>query len=98
MDEVRMNTLKDSKEELRKRVPDFALKVQHIYQLLNWEWVRGDKLTIPTVEMIRKNLYSSIDRIEGKTVSTSSGGLTVYLDKDDGTMGMEFTVSETICF
>ena len=77
--------------KLREKVPDFALKIQHIYQLLEWTW---DKKGIPTVQEIRQSLYDKIDDLNSIPHSISSGGLCVWVQEDEA--GMDFTVSEEI--
>ncbi len=88
---ISIQRLINVKDALREKVPDFALKVQHVYQLLEWEWHdRG----VPTVQEVRDVLYGHIRDLDTKRMSMSSGGLCVWITENEA--GMDFTIAENI--
>ena len=76
---------------LWKKVPSFALKVQHVYQLLEWKW---DGNGVPTVQEIRDTLYGLINDLDNERKSISTGGLCVWIEENEA--GMDFTIAENI--
>lgn len=86
--------LNNAKIKLIQKVPDFAKKIQPLYQLLGWTW-GGVKSFVPKAKEIEEALYRLISDIDEKSLFTRTGGLTVYI-KDKDELGMEFTVSEVI--
>ena len=80
--EERMSLVK----ALKEKVPDFSLKVAHIYKLLEWKWATGKKneLLIPTVLEIRKTLYRFLDYVKDhETIHYTGGGLGIELEKNE---------------
>ena len=70
---------------LRDKVPDFSLKVAHIYKLLDWKWATiGDESSIPTVSVIREALYRFLDYMKDhESTHYTGGGLEIELEKNE---------------
>lgn len=71
---------------LQSKVPEFALKVAHLYQLLEWKWTTGvkDEYEIPGVIELRKALYNLIIGLnKAESSDYTSGGLGVRIFKND---------------
>jgi len=70
---------------LKKKVPDFSLKVAHIYELLDWGWatIKGE-IEVPTATVIRGELYRMIDSMtKCKSIHYTGGGLGIELEKNE---------------
>lgn len=73
-----MNT-KEIKSDLLEMVPEFAKKVQPLYQQLHWHWNRGsEEPFIPQVEDIEETLRDLIAGLDEDFASECTGGLCVY--------------------
>ena len=83
---------KDVKGILRGKVTDFAEKVAPIYELLNWTW--GDSRTPPTQGEIEECLCVLIHAFNDEG-NCSTGGLEVFHNKEDGVIGIRFTIDDT---
>jgi len=90
-EKISVQRLINVKDSLREKVPDFALKLQHVYQLLEWKW---NEKGVPTVQEIRETLYGLIDDLDNKVHSISTGGFCVWITEDGA--GMDFTISENL--
>jgi hypothetical protein len=83
--------IKDIKKALEEEAPEFAKKVEPVYQALNWKW--GQEYQIPDTDKILKALNRLIENFckgltkyrgrEFKRYAIGSGGLEVYIQKDD---------------
>lgn len=95
--------VKEIKEKLREKVPDFARKVLPIYSLLEWEWSLGKSAPhIPSVGEIENALYSLIDGLTEEYWVHSGGGLEAYYKQPDedepGYYGLRFVLEEQESF
>ena len=73
-------------ETLKEKVPDFSLKVAHIYKLLDWEWatMKAGEMLVPTVQVIRETLYRFLDYMKDhESTHLTSGGLGIELEKNE---------------
>ena len=93
--------LKEIKSKLGKAVPDFAVKVQPVYKLLNLEWSPGDSLPhIPSVGEIENTLYTLIEGLTDEYVEVAIGGLSAYYNiptkesDEAGSYGIAFSLVE----
>lgn len=86
---------KDVKGILYGRVGGFAERVAPIYKLLDWKWHDND--SPPTQAEIEQALGELIDSFSGEGYC-SSGGLTVFFDKEDSEIGIRFEYSDSVYF
>lgn len=73
-------------ETLKDKIPDFSLKIAHIYKLLEWKWATGknNELLIPSVLEIRKTLYRFLDYMKDhESTHYTGGGLGIELEKNE---------------
>lgn len=77
-----------------EKIKDFAVKVEPVYQLLNWKWHKTDgSMCVPTTEEIEKEIKKLIKELMAKddyTTSISCGGLFVHRYEPDGDTFYEF--------
>lgn len=67
------------KKELKQMAPEFAARVQPIYQLLGWKWTRdSDEPFVPQVSHILDALLDLVEGIDEDFSSETSGGLEVF--------------------
>ena len=96
-------TIEEIKAKLQEMVPDFAAKVQPVYQLLKWEWSLGKREPhVPSVGEIENALYGLIERLTEGLCDVSQGGLSAYYcmpDEDEpGCYGISFELEEEVAF
>ena len=97
-------TIEEIKAKLEEMVPDFAAKIQPVYELLKWEWSPGKQEPhIPSVGEIENALYGLIEGLrDGHEDDYSSGGLSAYFrmpDEDEpGCYGIAFKLEEGAAF
>ena len=88
-------TFSKKKEELRRMIPDFARELAPVYEHLKWYWKPKEEKFIPQAKDIEKTLRILIDDLTPRH-SVSTGGLLVYHDVEERTMGMLFSVERWI--
>ena len=77
------------------KVDKFAETVAPIYGLLNWKWDDDD--TPPTQDQITQALVELIDTFNGEG-SCSTGGLTVFYEREDNEIGISFEYRDSVYF
>lgn len=73
-------------EALKDKIPDFSLKVAHIYKLLEWKWAigRNNEFLIPSVLAIRETLYRFLAYMKDHdSTHYTGGGLGIELEKNE---------------
>jgi hypothetical protein len=72
--------MKLNKEE-KKKVKEFAIKIQPLYELFNWLWFDGEEF--PSAEQIEECIYTLLKDVkEDEYSNVSTGGL--HIEKYPG--------------
>ena len=66
------------KGELKQMVPEFAARIQPVYQFLGWKWNTTNEPFVPQVSHIIEALLDLIEGIDEDFHSESTGGLEVF--------------------
>jgi len=81
-----MTQFEKAKKELKKKIPEFAMKLGEVYKILDWKW--GD--AIPTAAHIALRFNGLVDDCYPEMGCISTGGIAVVHDKDDRALRLEF--------
>ncbi len=83
--------------EIQQRILQAAQLAQPIYSAHGWTWGREEDKHVPTVADIERTLTRLYNNaLASKVGSSSSGRLSVWIDEEDGEVGVEVQLATLV--